>query len=114
MCFDILGNTWVFDPRLEVNAAHFAEQWREHPENHALGSFAVADSSGPQTFGEPGTVLTFLGGVAVGVLPNALWDGIKWTYARLCASQGKPAREVEMQHFKQPDGMEITVIRIKE
>lgn len=108
-----MGIRLVFDPSLEVNATSFAKQWHEHPDNQTLGSFVVADASSPQTFGEPSTMLTFLGGVAVGVLPNALWDGIKWTYARLCASQGKPAREVEMQHFKQPDGTEITVIRIK-
>ena len=46
------------------------------------------ERSGPATFGEPAAILIFVAGVAAGVLPNALWDGIKWTYDRLCASKG--------------------------
>lgn len=103
----------VFDPRLDIDGESFAALWRERPDNLAMGTFAV-ERSGHRTFGEPATMLTFLGGVAVGVLPNALWDGIKWTYGRLCAKKGEPAREVELLSVKQPDGTEITILRIKE
>jgi len=103
----------MFDPGLEIDAEAFANEWRERPDNIALGSFAV-ERSGPRTFADPVTILTFVAGVAVGVLPNALWDGIKWTYTRLCANKGKPVRELSFQNVKQPDGTEVTILRIKD
>lgn len=101
----------VLDPRLQIDEESFARRWRERPENLALGAFAV-ERSGPQTFGEPSTMLTLVSTVVGGVLTNALWEGVKWTYGRLCAQKGKPAEEVEFQQIKLPDGTEVTVLRL--
>ena len=108
-----MGMRLIFDPRLEIDGESFAAQWRERPDNLALGSFVV-ERPVPRTFGEPSIMLTFIGGLAAGVLQNALWDGIKWTYGRLCASKGKPVQDVEVQDVKQADGTEVTVLRVKE
>jgi len=103
----------ALDPRLEIDGETFAAAWRENPANLALGSFTV-DPSSPRTFTEPSIILTFISGVAVGALPNALWDGIKWTCQRLSNAKRKSLPELVFQHVKQPDGTEITLLRLKE
>ena len=87
----------VFDPHLEIDGESFVAQWRESADNLALGTFR-AESSGMRTFGEPSTILTFLGGVAVGVLPNALWDGIKWTYGQIKVEFNNGYSQARMYH----------------
>ena len=103
----------AFDPRLGVNATEFAAQWQQTPENHAIAQISVANPSSTQTFGEPATLIT-LSTIALGVATNAIWDAIKSTYHRLCASNNHQAKPIEIQQIKYPDGTEITIVRLKD
>ena len=105
----------AFDPRLEVACEEFAAHRSHSSDNLAIGRISVANpdiSTG--TFGEPSTAIAVLTGILLGVPSNAIWDAIKSTYQRLCASRKEKAKPVEIQLIEYPDGTRVTIVRMKE
>ncbi len=104
----------AFDPRLGVNATEFAAQWQQTPENHAVGQMSLARTHPTQTFTDPQTAVAILTGILLGVPSNAIWDAIKSTYHRLCASNNQPSKPIEFGQIKTPEGTEMIIVRWKE
>jgi hypothetical protein len=101
----------IFDPASGVTAEEFVRQWTadQDLQRHATATLERL----PQTaFGDP-VWMAVLAAIALGVPSNALWDAIKYTYARLAQSQQREPAETEFVHIKEPDGTEITLLRIR-
>ena len=100
----------AFSPDVGVSTADFVAAWNATPECQAVAEAQLGQPSHTQY--DPallGGAVAVLGGVALGVVSNAVYDLIK----NALIKQGVRKR-TEIQQFKQPDGTELLVVTIVE
>jgi len=111
-----------FDPRLEINPADFVAAWNDSPDCKTVAK-AHMDSSAAVDFDTSAAkALTLLGGIAIGVTTNTVYDLIKSTVINLStvqktlATQTLPERTefVDIQQIEQPDGTTLLIVIMKE
>lgn len=100
----------VFSPDLHLSAADFAAAWNETIDCRAVAEAGVSTTSqgqfDPTLF--DGTMV-LLGGLALNVVSNALYDLIKGVLVK----QGVRKR-TEIKQLDQPDGSRLLVVTIEE
>ena len=111
-----------FDPRLEINPADFVAAWNNSPDCKTVAE-AQTDTSAAVDFDSAAVkALTLLGGIAIGVTTNTVYDLIKSTVINLptvqksFAAQTLPTRTefVDIQQIEQPDGTKLLIVIVKE
>jgi len=110
-----------FDPRLEINPADFVAAWNNSPDCKTVAE-AQTDSSAAVDFDSSALkALTLLGGIAIGVTTNTVYDLIKSTVINLptvqkTLTQTLPVRSefVDIQQIEQPDGTKLLIVIMKE
>ena len=101
----------ILDPALDITTEEFVRHWEADREMTQLANARLEPA--PRADFSDASWIAVLTGVALGVPSNAIWDAIKHSYARLAASRRREPAETEFVHMKQPDGTEITMLRIK-
>jgi len=110
-----------FSPQLGINPADFVAAWNAS-ENCRDVAEAQIDMGAAVDFDSTATkVLTLLGGIAIGVATNTIYDLIKNTVINLptvqktLATQTLPANTefVDIQQVEQPDGTKLLIVILK-
>jgi len=110
-----------FDPRLEINPADFVAAWNDSSDCKAITEAQVDSSTAVDFDSSAAKVLTLLGGIAIGVTTNTVYDLIKSTVINLptvqkTSTQTLPVRSefVDIQQIEQPDGTKLLIVILKE
>jgi len=100
----------ALSPELGLSTADFVAAWNQAPEFRAVAEARVSESSGAQY--DPALLVgavALLGGVALNVASNAIYDLIKQVLAKRGVRQ-----RTEIMQFDQPDGSRLLVVKIVE
>ena len=92
----------ALDPSLDLKTEEFVERWNSSEEHHKVAKAHLEEGKG-ELLDPTGTTLAILGGVAIGVMTNALYDLIKKLVA-------KEESTVSYKLIKQSDGTNLIVI----
>jgi hypothetical protein len=105
--------TVILSPELRLTPQEFAGAWEGDPACQQAAQAEAAQAKGAAF--DPalaGAALTVLGGVAVGLATNALYDLIKSAVQRALAQKGRPPQQIEIVSLTQPDGTHLLVVKI--
>ena len=96
----------ALDPALGIDPAALADAWNANPETAAHGLLQRGDTSA-KGYDLAGMGLEFVGGLAIGLITNYLYDLIvKGAFA----TKPTTAPAIAIQQIDQPDGSKIIVV----
>lgn len=109
-----MQHTILISPDLKISPRQVAQAWNADAECKKLAIAEVNQSQTKSFDPTLGEILTFVVvSAASGVIGNAVYDLLK----ELIQSQlpaNAPKREIILNHIRQPDGTEVTIVHYKE
>ncbi len=92
----------ALDPSLGLKAEEFVKRWNSSEDHNKVAKAHLEEGKG-ELLDPATTTLAVLGGVAIGVMTNALYDLIKKLVA-------KEKSKLSYQLIEQPDGTKLIVV----
>jgi hypothetical protein len=109
-----MSHSIALSPDIGLSADEFVAAWNQDPERRQAAQAKLASAKGAAFDPALAQATTaVLGGLALGLATNALYDLIKKAIQEALARKGRPPARVEIIQVTQPDGAQVLVVRLE-